>query len=297
MRTIFSKNGFRLRSRGFTILEIMMVVVVVAVLIGISIPRIKGLMAQMNITKAQRELKTLQAAVESYRTFHSNALPSNISTDLVGATPPMIDAPLLDPFSGSDYLYTKSGRFYSIGTVGVDGISGSMTITSEGTVTVSGDDTAVTNGSFGAAAASAPAPSDPCDGTPDYGTVCDDGTVYAGPGYRTTAADEGVMDWAAAKQFCLNKGAGWRLPTVSELYDVLWVHSNTYCANFDFNGMVCPDPPPAHSIGGFQYRWYASSTEFNNDNTKAFFLISYDGNHNIVTTKAYLFTVRCVRSP
>ncbi len=53
--------------RGFTILEILVVLAVLAILIGMAVPRIKGMQDQGSITRAKSELRTLQTAVESFK--------------------------------------------------------------------------------------------------------------------------------------------------------------------------------------------------------------------------------------
>ncbi len=137
-----------MNARGFTILEILVVISVVAVLMGISIPRIQGMQTEGNILKAKREVKALQAAVESYRSHHTNTNPTNITTDLTGASPQMITSALTDPFSGNGYLFTPSanGQYYVIRSVGPNDIDETTTPLATGAVSVAGDDLAVSNG-------------------------------------------------------------------------------------------------------------------------------------------------------
>jgi len=56
--------------KGFTIIELVIVISVLIILIGIAIPRMKGMQDSSNIVRAKKELQTLQAAVESYYTFY-----------------------------------------------------------------------------------------------------------------------------------------------------------------------------------------------------------------------------------
>ncbi|MEI6438279.1 MAG: DUF1566 domain-containing protein [Candidatus Omnitrophota bacterium] len=116
---------------------------------------------------------------------------------------------------------------------------------------------------------------DPCDLSPAIGTVCSDGTLYAGPGYRTTPADEGTMNWATAAATCAAKGADWHLPSKSELNSVLYVNR------------------VALGIGSGSGFW--SSTDFNG-NVNAWIQFFSNG-AQVSNGKNHTYSVRCVRSP
>ncbi len=135
-------------SLGFTILEILVVISIIAIMIGIAGPRIKGLRDEGNVSKARRELKTLQAAVESYRSNHANTNPNGITTDLTGAFPQIISAALTDPFSAAGYRYSVSEKYYAISSVGLNGTNETAAIQSSGNVPSSGDDMVMTNGTI-----------------------------------------------------------------------------------------------------------------------------------------------------
>ena len=55
------------RVKGFTILEILVVLAVLAILIAIAVPRIKGMQDQAGITRAKSELKTIQSGLTGIR--------------------------------------------------------------------------------------------------------------------------------------------------------------------------------------------------------------------------------------
>lgn len=134
--------------KGFTILEILVVVSVIAILIGIAIPRFKGMQDEANIIKAKAELKTIQAAMESYRNQHA-AYPVTAAdlTVLEGASPQIISAGMLDPLSGSEYGIVTNEPYYVVYAKGVDNTAQTTAISTAGVVTTSGDDYCVTNGS------------------------------------------------------------------------------------------------------------------------------------------------------
>ena len=115
--------------KGFTIIELLIVISVIAILVGIALPRFKGMRDEGNISKAKGELRTLQSAVESYR-IHNGAYPAAGAAweaALTGATPQIVSATMDDPFaaSGTQYLLVLSngttGNFYAIYSVGPGG--------------------------------------------------------------------------------------------------------------------------------------------------------------------------------
>lgn len=125
---------FLKKHEGFTILELLIVIAVIAILVGIALPRFKGMRDEGNIAKAKGELRTLQTAVESYN-IHNGAYPANIGAALTGATPAIITTALTDPFnSGAAYGYVTNAPYYIIYSAGPSG-NGSATVTGAGVVT------------------------------------------------------------------------------------------------------------------------------------------------------------------
>lgn len=76
------------KSRGFTLIEIMIVISVLIVLAAIAIPNILRTRLTANETGAQAILKTIAAACEHYAAFN-NAYPTAMA-DLIGAVPPYL---------------------------------------------------------------------------------------------------------------------------------------------------------------------------------------------------------------
>lgn len=132
--------------RGFTIIELLVVIAVIAILVGIALPRFKGMQDEGNIAKAKAELRTLQSAIESYYIHNNNAYPatgaSALQTALASAVPSIINYVPTDPFSstGADYGYVLGGtnnKFYVVYSAGPGG-NGSATITSDAVVETNG---------------------------------------------------------------------------------------------------------------------------------------------------------------
>lgn len=125
--------------KGFTLIELLIVIAVISILIGIALPRFKGMQDEGNIAKAKGELRTLQTAVESYAIHNNNTYPTAL-TDLTAATtkPQIITTIPADPFSATSgaYGYVRSGtnnKYFVIYSVGPAG-NGSATITGDAVV-------------------------------------------------------------------------------------------------------------------------------------------------------------------
>lgn len=128
-----------LNKKGFTLIELLIVISVISILIGIALPRFRGMREEGLIAQAKGELRTIQTAVESYYN-HNSAYPAAFPGDIEGATPNIIGttAPT-DPFNGTnDYGYATDGgapvKYYVLFSVGPDG-NGSATISGAGVVT------------------------------------------------------------------------------------------------------------------------------------------------------------------
>ena len=130
--------------RGFTLIEIMVVIAVIAILIGIALPRFRGMQVEGLISQAKGELRTLQTAIESYYIHNNNAYPATgsvaLQAALASATPSIIDYVPTDPFSANDYVYVMGGtnsKYYIIYSVGPGG-NGSAVITDDAVVETNG---------------------------------------------------------------------------------------------------------------------------------------------------------------
>ena len=138
------------KRKGFTIIELLIVMAVIAVLIGIAIPSFRGMQIEAWKTQAEGDTRVLKIALESY--YKSNgAFPavSNYQTALLGASPRVLESALSDPFKPTDpYVYALSSNnsYYVVYSVGVGG-AGVMSVNDTGVATASaGSPIYATNG-------------------------------------------------------------------------------------------------------------------------------------------------------
>ena len=141
--------------KGFTIIELVIVISVLIILIGIAIPRMKGMQQSGQVVKVKGELQTLQAAMESYYSNNGNVYAPTSTTPtatyFVGQTPQIIASVMYDPFNNgtTEYnLVSSTAGFYAFGSVGTGGSYTAFSITGTGAVTHTPATTyCVTNGS------------------------------------------------------------------------------------------------------------------------------------------------------
>ena len=147
---------------GFTLIEILIVIAVIAILAGISLPYMKGMQDEGNTAKAAGELRTLATAIESYYIHNSKAYPSQDTdvqtswqSELTSASPTIVKTALTDPFNSSNrYRYAtsadSSSRYYVVFSVGADGAADITGINTSGVVQGGPDDDIyISNGTSG----------------------------------------------------------------------------------------------------------------------------------------------------
>jgi general secretion pathway protein G len=131
--------------KAFTIIELLVVIVLLGILIGIAVPKIKGFQQNGNLTKAQREVVTLETALESYYTFTTpHAFPPSdpaVQTNyLINFTPKMVNNIAYDPFGATstteyNYLCSQNGLYYVVFSKGLSGQDLPVSISNTGVIT------------------------------------------------------------------------------------------------------------------------------------------------------------------
>ncbi len=99
--------------KGFTLVEIMIVVAIIALLAAIAIPNLLRARLNANEAAAQSTLKTIATAAESFRAAQTTPLyPANAAA-MTGATPAYCDAGIFDSGGRQGYIFT----YVQLGTV------------------------------------------------------------------------------------------------------------------------------------------------------------------------------------
>lgn len=154
---MFIRDMFIRHRKAFTLIELMIVMAIIAVLVGLILPRFKGMRDQANISKAQGEIRSIKTAVESYYMTNGAYPPTTLTicaTYLTLATtfPRILQNNLYDPFGATpttEYRYMRSpnGAYYVIFSIGPNNIATITGIDNTGTVTPAnrGDDVWTTN--------------------------------------------------------------------------------------------------------------------------------------------------------
>jgi prepilin-type N-terminal cleavage/methylation domain-containing protein len=112
------KEERNMRSRkGFTLVEIMIVVAIIVLLAAIAIPNLLRARLSANEATAIAAMRTLSTAMESYRAAQSPPAYPSALTSLNASNPPYIDS-VLAGGNKSGYTFTLSGGGNTYGVVG-----------------------------------------------------------------------------------------------------------------------------------------------------------------------------------
>lgn len=113
------------RDAGFTLIEILLVVVIIGILAAIAVPRLGGRVGQSQIAAAKAGCGAIGTAIDLYETDNGK-LPESLQNLITKGSEPNWNGPYLrkaeglkDPW-GTEFQYTKQGNVYTIVSAGPD---------------------------------------------------------------------------------------------------------------------------------------------------------------------------------
>jgi len=113
----------RQKFQGFTLIEVMVVVVILSILAAVIVPKVMDRPDTAREVKARTDLRALESALNLYKLDNFN-YPST-EQGLEALVPKYIDRLAVDPW-GHPYLYLSPGLHgdFDVYTLGADGLQG-----------------------------------------------------------------------------------------------------------------------------------------------------------------------------
>lgn len=123
------------KQRGFTLIEIMVVVVIIGLLASLLVPNILGRGDEARVTAAQNDIRAIGTALDLYRLDNSNYPSTEQGLEALVNKPAGFPEPRSwgpEPYLrklttdqwGNAYLYVNSGRQFDLYSLGADGQEG-----------------------------------------------------------------------------------------------------------------------------------------------------------------------------
>jgi general secretion pathway protein G len=116
--------------RGFTLIEVMVVVVILSILAAIIVPKVMDRPDTARLVKAQADIRAIESALNLYRL--DNFKYPTTDEGLEALVPKYIDRLANDPW-GNPYLYLSPGLHgdMDVYTLGADGLQGGTGINAD----------------------------------------------------------------------------------------------------------------------------------------------------------------------
>ncbi|GGX51998.1 type II secretion system major pseudopilin GspG [Saccharospirillum salsuginis] len=126
------------KQRGFTLIELMVVLVILGVLFGLVAPNVIGRGDEARVQAAKTDIRTIENALDTYRLHNSHYPSTDQGLEALVSKPsgspepnnwrgPYLKQSPKDPW-GNEYGYIREGTSYEIISYGADGQAGGSDI-------------------------------------------------------------------------------------------------------------------------------------------------------------------------
>jgi general secretion pathway protein G len=123
------------RKGGFTLIEVLLVVVIIGILVGVAIPRLGGRVRQAEESRAKADIQSIGLALRMYE-LDNGEYPGSLQGLVTESGARNWNGPYLesglpkDPW-GRDYIYARSSTGYTLKSLGADGAEGNDDISKD----------------------------------------------------------------------------------------------------------------------------------------------------------------------
>ncbi|WP_132700456.1 type II secretion system major pseudopilin GspG [Reinekea marinisedimentorum] len=122
------------KNKGFTLIELMVVLVILGIIMGLVVPNVVGRGDEARVTAAQTDIKTISQALEMYRLHNSHYPSTDQGLEALVAKPsgdpepknwrgPYLSQAPMDPWQ-SEYGYINESGTPEVISYGADGSEG-----------------------------------------------------------------------------------------------------------------------------------------------------------------------------